>query len=253
MTAPGGGPRVEVHPDADSARRAVAARVAELLRAAGERGVALALPTGETPRGVYAELLRRRREEGLSFARATTFGLDELWPLPPGSPHAFRRLLDERLLGRVDLEPARRQQLDGEVPAAGVAAECARYEKAIARAGGLDLALLGLGRNGHIAFNEPGSTRASRTRRVVLHEDTRLDLARSVGAQAVPHEALTMGVATILAARQVLLLALGPRKAEAVERMLDGPVGPDCPASFLREHPRALVVLDREAAGPRRR
>jgi glucosamine-6-phosphate deaminase len=244
------GPRVEVHADADGARRATAALVADLLRARGERGATLALPTGETPRGVYAELVRRHRE-GLSFRHATTFGLDELWPLSSGGP-SFRRDLDEQLLGRIDIEPARRRHLDGDVAAARVGAACAGYEAAIARAGGLDLALLGLGRNGHIAFNEPGSARDSRTRRVTLHEDTRLDLARSVGAQAVPREALTMGVATILAARQVVLLALGARKSEVVARLLDGPVGPDCPASFVREHPRALVVLDREAAALRR-
>ena len=245
--------RVEVHADAEAARRSAAALIAELLRARGERGAVLALPTGDTPRGVYAELVRRHRDEGLSFRHATTFGLDEFWPLGRGHPHGFRRFLDEHLLARVDSDPARRFHLDGDAPENRADAACALYETAIAAAGGLDLALLGLGTNGHIAFNEPGSLRDSRTRRVTLHESTHLDLARLFGgADAVPKEALTMGVATILAAREVVLLALGARKAPAVARMLDGPIGPDCPASFLREHPRALVVLDREAAAGRR-
>jgi len=249
VSEPAVGLRVEVHADADAAQRATAALIADLLRARAERGAVLALPTGETPRGVYAELVRRHRDEGLSFRYATTFGLDEFWTLPRGHPHGFRRFLDEHLLGRVDSDPARRFHLDGSTPEVRAEEECARYEAAIAEAGGLDLALLGLGTNGHIAFNEPGSPRDSRTRRVALHESTRLDLARLFGgADAVPKEALTMGVGTILAAREVVLLALGARKAAAVARMLGGPIGPDCPASFVREHPRALVVLDREAA-----
>ncbi|HEX5012234.1 MAG TPA: glucosamine-6-phosphate deaminase [Planctomycetota bacterium] len=249
MSAPAPGLRVEVHADADAARRATAARIADLLRTSGERGAVLALPTGETPRGVYAELVRRHREGVLSFRHATTFGLDEFWPLARGSAHSFWRFLDEHVLGRVDSDPARRFHLDGAAPADRADTTCALYEAAIAEAGGLDLALLGLGTNGHIAFNEPGSPRDSRTRRVTLHEGTRLDLARAFGeAQGVPCEALTMGVATILAAREVVLLALGARKAAAVARMLGGPIGPECPASFVREHPRALFVLDREAA-----
>ena len=249
MSAPAVGPRVEVHADADAARRSAAALIAELLSARGERGAVLALPTGETPRGVYAELVRRHRDEGLSFRHATTFGLDEFWTLSRGHPHGFWRFLDEHLLGRVDSDPARRFHLDGGAPEDRAAEACALYEAAIAEVGGLDLALLGLGTNGHIAFNEPGSPRDSRTRRVTLHDSSRVDLARLFGgADAVPKEALTMGVDTILAAREVVLLALGARKAPAVARMLGGPIGPDCPASFLREHPRALVVLDREAA-----
>jgi glucosamine-6-phosphate deaminase len=249
VSAPAPGLRVEVHADADSARRATAARIAELLRVRGERGAALALPTGETPRGVYAELVRRHRDEGLSFRHLTSFGLDEFWPLPRGHGHSFWRFLDEHLLGRVDSNPERRFHLDGGAPEERVDEACALYEAAITAAGGLDLALLGLGTNGHIAFNEPGSGRSSLTRRVTLHASTRLDLARLFGgSEAVPREALTLGVGTILAAREVVLLALGARKAAAVARMLGGPVGPECPASFVRGHPRALVVLDREAA-----
>jgi glucosamine-6-phosphate deaminase len=249
VTRAAGGVRLIVRATADEARREVATLVADLLRVRGERGAALALPTGETPRGVYAELVRRHREHGLSFRHATTFGLDEYWPMAPDDPRSFRHFLDEHLLGRVDIEPAQRFHLDGAVAAGRVAHEAARFERALARAGGLDLALLGLGRNGHIAFNEPGAPRDSRTRLVTLDDRTRLDLARAFGgADAVPRQALTMGVATLLAARRVVLVALGAHKAEVVARMLGGPVGPDCPASFLREHPDVLVVLDREAA-----
>ncbi len=249
MTRALGGVRVDVHATADEARREVARRIAGLLRARGPRGAVLALPTGETPRGVYAELVRLHREEGLSFQHATIFGLDEFWPLPRDDARSFRRFLDEHLLARVDVDPARRQALDGSVAPDAVVAELARFDGALARAGGLDLALLGVGRNGHVAFNEPGTPRDARTRLVTLDEGTRIDLARAFGgAEAVPRQALTLGLLPLLAARRVVLVAFGAHKAEVVARALRGPVGPDCPASFVREHPDALVVLDRAAA-----
>jgi glucosamine-6-phosphate deaminase len=244
-----GGVRVVVHASADDARREVAQLLSGLLAARGPRGATLALPTGRTPRGVYAELLRRHAGERLSFAHVTAFGLDELWPIAPDDPRGFRRALDEQLLGHVDIDPARRVHLDGAVPAAGVPAEVARFDRALAAAGGLDLALLGVGRNGHLAFNEPGSPRDAPTRLVTLEEGTRLDLARTQGrAEPVPRQALTMGLSAILAARRLVVMAFGESKAEVVARMLRGPVGPECPASFVRGHPDALVVLDGPAA-----
>jgi len=249
VTRAAGGVRLVVRATADEARREAASLVADLLVARGAQGATLALPTGETPRGVYDDLVRRHRGEDLSFRHATVFGLDEYWPMTPDDPRSFRRFLEQHLLGRVDVAPARRFHLDGGVPAERVAREAARFERALQVAGGLDLALLGLGRNGHIAFNEPGSPRDSRTRLVTLEDRTRIDLARAFGgADAVPRQALTMGVATLLAARRVVLVALGAHKADVVARTLGGPVGPDCPASFLREHPDACFVLDRESA-----
>jgi len=244
-----GGATVEVHSTADDARRDVARRIAGLLRERGARGAVLALPTGATPRGVYAELLRLHREEGLSFRHATVFQLDEYWPMRPEDPGSFARELDEGLLGLVDQDPARRHRPDGAAPPEDVTRACAAYGAALAAAGGLDLALLGLGRNGHVAYNEPGSPRNARTRRVTLADESRRDAARTFGGlQHVPREALTLGVADLLEARDVLLVALGEAKADVVTRALQGPIGSDCPASFLREHPHALWVLDRAAA-----
>lgn len=249
MTRRVGGARVEVHATAAAAQRDVARRVAGLLRERGPRGAVLALPTGATPRGVYAELVRLHREEGLSFRHAAVFQLDEYWPLDPEHPASFARELDARLLAHVDVDRARCLRPDGAAPPERVAQACADYGRELARAGGLDLALLGLGRNGHVAFNEPGSTPDARTRRIALAGSSRADAARAFGGLAqVPREALTLGLADLLKAREVLLLALGAGKAGVVARALQGPVGPDCPASFLRGHPNALWVLDRAAA-----
>jgi glucosamine-6-phosphate deaminase len=241
-------PSVEVHPDADTARRAVADRVARLLQERGPRGAVIALPTGETPRGLYAELIRRHREQGLSFAQVTTFGLDEYWPLAPGDPRGFARFLDDELLDAVGQPRERRFRLDGSVPESGVATECARYEAALRAAGGLDQALLGLGRNGHIAFCEPGSARDSRTRKLALEASTLVDVAKAFGGDVMPRHALSMGIATLLEAREIVLMAFGAGKAQIVQRALEGPVGPECPASFLREHARTTFVLDRASA-----
>lgn len=249
MTRRVGGARVEVHADAADACRAAAARVAELLRARGPRGAVLALPTGGTTHGIYAELRRLHREQGLSFRHATVFQLDEYWPMRPEDPGSFARELDRHLLAHVDLDPSRRFLPDGAAPEALVERACALYEQVLAECGGIDLALLGLGRTGHVAFNEPGSSRASRTRRVTLAEASRLDAAAAFGDPArVPAQALTLGLANLLEARQVLLVALGVRKAPVVARALQGPVGPECPASLLREHRDATWLLDREAA-----
>jgi glucosamine-6-phosphate deaminase len=245
-----GGARVEVHADAAQAQRDVARRVGALLRERGARGAVLALPTGATPRGVYAELVRLHREEGLSFRHATVFQLDEYWPVAPEHPGSFARELDGQLLAHVDVDRARCFRPDGAAPPERVAQACADYGQALARAGGLDLALLGLGTNGHVAFNEPGSARDSRTRRVALAESSRAGAAQAFGGIGhEPQEALTLGVADLLEAREVLLLALGAGKAGVVARALQGPVGPECPASFLRGHAAATWVLDRAAAG----
>jgi glucosamine-6-phosphate deaminase len=218
--------------------------VAETLAATPD--AVLGLPAGNTPRPLYAELVRRHRGGALSFARASGFNLDEYAGLPADHPASFRRFLDEQLYRQIDLLPARAHAPDG--LAADLAAECARYERAIAEAGGLDLVLLGIGGNGHIAFNEPPAAFASRTRLVALTEATRAVAAAGFGATPVPTHALTMGVATILAARRCVLLAFGAGKAEAIARMLAAPPTPDVPASALQLHANATVIVDAAAA-----
>ena len=188
----------------------------------------LALPVGATPRLVYAELRRRHHAGGLSFARATAFSLDEYVGVARDDPRSFHRTLRDQLYDQVDLDATRIDTPDG--AAADLDAAAAGYEQAIAGAGGIDLALLGIGGNGHIAFNEPGSPFTSRTRVVALAADTRAAAAASFGGiDAVPTDALTIGVATILAARQCVLLAHGAGKAAIVARALEGPDRPGRP------------------------
>jgi glucosamine-6-phosphate deaminase len=207
----------------------------------------LGLAAGMTPVAVYRILVMLHRQ-GLSFANVVTFNLDEYYPMRPSSPHSYARFIRENFLDHVDLDPASAHMLDGSLPAQRVAEHCERYEQAIAAAGGIDLQLLGIGRNGHIGFNEPGSPRASRTRLVSLHEVTRRDAQASFGQAEVPQRGLTMGVGSILHAHRVLLLATGGHKATSVARAVEGPVTDLVPASFLQEHPDASVYLDRSAA-----
>lgn len=207
---------------------------------------ALALPTGATPRPLYAELVRRHRAGGLSFARATTFNLDEFVGVAPDHPASFHRYMDETFFRHVDLPRERAHVPDG--MAADLPAACAAYEAAIASAGGLDLALLGLGEDGHIAFNEPTSSLASRTRLETLSAASRAGHQAAFGAEPVPSHVVTMGVATILDARRCLLLAHGARKAKALAAMVEGPVTSMVPASALQLHASATVLCDEAAA-----
>ena len=229
---------------ADAACLRAARIVGRLLRAKPD--AALALPTGSTPRGIYAELVRQHRDEGLSFARATAFNLDEYVGIPPDHPGSFRRAMHEALYRHVDLSPDRAHAPDGQ--AADLAAACAGYEAAIAAAGGLELALLGLGTDGHIAFNEPTSSFGSRTRLKTLTDETRAANRATFGADQVPHHALTIGIATILSARRCLLVAFGAAKAAAVAKMVEGPLAALVPASALQLHPHATVIVDEAAA-----
>ena len=207
---------------------------------------ALALAAGATPRGIYAELVRQHRTEGLSFARVSAFNLDEYVGLSPEHPRSFRRALAEELYRHVDLPAA--QTFAPEGTAADLAEACRRYEDQIAAVGGLDLVLLGLGRDGHIAFNEPTSSLGSRTRIKTLTEETRAANQPGFGAEPVPRHALTIGIATILAARRIVLVAFGTAKTEAVARTVEGPLSAMVPASALQLHPRATVIVDEAAA-----
>ena len=218
--------------------------VADLL--AAKPDAVLALPAGGTPRPVYADLARRQRAQRLSFARAIAFTLDEYAGVAADDPASFRRYLNDELHRHVDLPRAQAHALDAQ--AADLDAECARYERAIAAAGGLDLCLLGIGGNGHVAFNEPGSAFDSRTRVVDLAAETRAAAAASFGARPVPAHALTIGVATILSARRCVLLAYGGAKADVVARAIQETPSPALPASALQLHPDATFILDNAAA-----
>jgi glucosamine-6-phosphate deaminase len=206
----------------------------------------LLLPTGTTPLGMYRRLVRLHDEGGLSFARATFFNLDEYLGLPPDHPASYRVYMRENFYDHIDADPGRVHVPDGSAP--DPEAECERYEAAIREAGGADLCVLGIGRNGHIGFNEPGAPFDSRTRVVRLSESTRLVNAADFEENRAPEKAITVGMATVFEAREILLLASGANKANAVAAAIEGEVSEDVPASMLRRHPNVTFLLDHAAA-----
>jgi glucosamine-6-phosphate deaminase len=237
--------------DHDDIARLVAARIAALIRAndKARRRTVLGLATGSTPIGVYRELVRMHRRERLSFRRVVTFNLDEYWPMDPSSIHSYHRFMWENLFDHVDIDPANVHILDGTVPRDKVDATCAAYEQAIRDAGGIDFQILGIGKTGHIGFNEPGSGASSRTRLVHLDNITRRDAAADFfGEEHVPREALTMGIATILEAREIAILATGEHKAAIVRRAVEGEVNVEVAATFLQRHPATTFYVDAAAA-----
>jgi len=236
-------PRLEVFANREEAAAAAADRIARVIA----RPAVLGLATGRTLIPVY-EQLTRRHAAGLSFAAATTFNLDEYWPIAPEHPGSFHAYMQRHLFDHVDLAACRRRLPGGLAEEAEIATACRDYERAIQEQGGIDLQLLGLGRNGHIGFNEPGSAHDSRTRRVELHQSTREDNARDFPGEAAPRYAITMGIGTILEARQILLLAFGSSKASALARLLAGPVSLELPASALLAHGQVTIFADPEAA-----
>ena len=241
--------RLHVHTDKAAAVRAVAADIAALIRgrAAEGRRAVLGLATGSTPIPLYAELVRLHREEGLSFRDVTTFNLDEYSGLGPDHDQSYRWFMQRQLFDHVDVTPSETHVPDG--LAKDVAASAAAYEAAIKAAGGIDLQVLGIGRTGHIGFNEPPAGPATRTRQVHLDELTRRDNASFFGDVAkVPHHAVTMGVGTILDCRRVVLLAWGEGKADIVRRSVEDAPSDDCPASWLQRHAACDFVLDAPAA-----
>ena len=243
--------RTVIVDDHDELGRRVAGRIAALIRerTAAGRPVVLGLATGSTPIGVYRELIRLHEEEGLGFRQVLTFNLDEYFPMDPGSVHAYHRFMWENLFSRLDIPRENVRIPRGDLPRTAAEAECLRYEAAIRDAGGIDLQLLGIGRTGHIGFNEPGSGLDSRTRLITLDLVTRKDAAADFfGEENVPREAITMGVATILEAREILLLATGEHKAAIVRRAVEGEVDHEVAATFLQRHPSVTFYLDRAAA-----
>ncbi len=241
-----------VFPTSGQAARHVALMIESLIRQNNSAGrpTVLGLPTGSTPVGLYRELIRLHKEAGLDFGRVITFNLDEYYPMPPDDPHSYRRWMQETFFNHVNLPPQNINIPDGTLPAHEVEDWCARYEQKIRRAGGLDLLVLGIGRTGHVGFNEPGSTRHSRTRMVTLDPVTRRDAASGFfGEDNVPQQAVTMGVGTILDAKKIVLMAFGEHKAKIVQRAVEGPVSDAVAASFLQQHNDATFLLDESAAG----
>jgi len=243
---------VAVFPGSAGASQAVARDIASLVRArqAAGRTAVLGLATGSTPLGLYAELVRMHREEGLSFSNVVTFNLDEYYPIQPANPRSYRHFMQAHLFDHVDIPAGSTHVPDGTVAASALDAHCRDYEEAIRAAGGIDFQVLGIGRTGHIGFNEPGSPRRSRTRMVTLDSLTRRDAAGDFGGEeSTPRQAITMGVKTILEARRIVLMAWGQHKAEIVRAAAEGPVTPQITASFLQEHDNVHFVIDRAAAG----
>ncbi len=239
-------PNVEVRPTYAALCREVAAQIAALIRR--KPNAVLGLATGTTPIGVYEELARLHRAENLDFSRVITFNLDEYFPLAPDAPQSYHRFMHEHLFGHINCQnwhvPDGRKR-----DRALVEADCAAYEALISQSGGLDFQLLGIGRTGHIGFNEPGSAQDSRTRLVTLDSVTRADAAEAFGGlENVPARAITMGIGSILQAREIVVMATGARKAEIVKLALEGKITSKVPASFLREHAHATWFLDDAAA-----
>ncbi|MGD1888276.1 MAG: glucosamine-6-phosphate deaminase [Cohaesibacteraceae bacterium] len=237
--------KVLILPTAERAAMHVAKLIADTV--IGTANPVLGLATGGTMEPVYRELVHRHQAGELSFAGVTTFNLDEYVGLPPAHPQSYHSTMRRLLFDYVDIDLERCHLPQGD--AKDIEVEAARYEAAIANAGGIDLQLLGVGSNGHIGFNEPTSSLGARTRVKTLTRETRSANARFFSSpDEVPRYALTMGPATIMDARQCVLLAIGAGKADAIARMVEGPVGADCPATALQWHPKATIVLDPEAA-----
>ena len=243
--------RTVIVPNYDELAGLIADRIVQVIHreVAAKGRCVLGQATGSTPLGIYRELIARHKKGEVSFAQVVTFNLDEYYPMPAGGPQSYRRYMGENLFDHVDVRPEHVHIPDGTVRREQIEEYCAGYERAIAEAGGIDFQILGIGRSGHIGFNEPGSARDSTTRLVTLDTVTRRDAATDFfGEQYVPREAITMGVATILGAREIALIATGEHKAAIVRRAVEGDVSHDVAATYLQTHPNVTVFLDGPAA-----
>jgi glucosamine-6-phosphate deaminase len=250
------GATVQVFPDSPTASRAAADLIARTIRdALAARGKAvLGLATGNTPVPVYERLVALHKSGELSFQDVSTYNLDEYYPISPSDPQSYRAFMHRHLFAHIDLAPNRAHVLDGTVPEAFAHEHAAQFDRWIGADGGLDLQLLGIGRNGHIGFNEPSSLAVDDaaklpTRVMELHPITLADAANDFGDPSlVPRRALTMGVAPILASRSILVLAFGVKKAEIVAKALKGPITAEVPATLLRRKPDGVTWMLDEAA-----
>ena len=240
-----------IYSSADAACETVADAISQLIteRNAANKKTVLGLATGSTPVRLYRELIRRHREEGLSFANVITFNLDEYYGLPGDHPESYRKFMQDQLFDHVDLKPENTNVPEGIVERDAVFKSCKSYEDAINAAGGIDIQILGIGRTGHIGFNEPGSGPETRTRLVTLDSLTRKDAARDfLGEENVPRHAITMGVGTILDTRKVFLLAWGEGKASIIAKTVEGEQTDTIPATFLQQHKQCTFCIDEAAA-----
>jgi glucosamine-6-phosphate deaminase len=240
-----------IYANAEEASRAIASEIASLIRLKASEGkqAIIGLATGSSPKMVYAELIRMHKNEKLSFKNVITFNLDEYYPMEPDSIQSYVRFMNEQLFDHVDIPKGNINIPDGTLPLEKVAEFCRDYEQKIENYGGLDFQLLGIGRNGHIGFNEPGSLINSRTRMMTLDLTTRIDATADFGGLSkVSRKAITLGIQKIMEAKRVVLLAWGEHKALNVARAIEGKVSSDVPASYLQQHSNANFVIDTTAA-----
>lgn len=241
----------DVFTNAPMAAKHVAHEIADLMGSRAEKGknCVLGLATGSTPVGIYAELVRMHREEGLTFQNVITFNLDEYYPMQPNELQSYVRFMNEHLFDHIDIPKENVNIPDGTVAPEIVADYCRDYEEKIVECGGIDIQILGIGRTGHIGFNEPGSDETSRTRLITLDTVTRTDAASDFfGAENVPRRAITMGVGTILNAWKIFILAFGENKGPIVARTVEGEPSPLVPATYLQQHRNVEVLLDPAAS-----
>ncbi|CAM3339171.1 glucosamine-6-phosphate deaminase [Aquirufa ecclesiirivi] len=240
-----------IYSDSEKASKAVAQEIASLIRerAKEKKPAVLGLATGSSPKKVYQELIRMHNEEGLSFKNVITFNLDEYYPMEPDAIQSYVRFMKEQLFDHVDIAINNINIPDGTLAIEKIPEFCRDYDEKITKLGGLDFQLLGIGRNGHIGFNEPGSLINSKTRLMTLDISTKIDAAIDFGGlEKVHKKAITMGIDKIMHAKRVILLAWGEHKAESVARAVEGPVTSDIPASYLQQHNNATFILDETAA-----
>lgn len=242
---------VQIYEKPAEAVKAIACEIAELIRTndAQNKKCVLGLATGSSPIKLYQELVRMHKEEGLSFKNVVTFNLDEYLPMPKESVHSYHYFMHHHLFDHIDIEPKNIHIPDGTLKSDEIENFCKEYEQAIETAGGIDIQILGIGRTGHIGFNEPGSALNSKTRMVYLNELTMKDASGEFGGiDKVPTRAITMGVGTIMKARKVILMAWGENKAPIIRATIEGSISDAIPATFLQNHPNAQFVIDESAA-----
>ncbi|PJX28514.1 glucosamine-6-phosphate deaminase [Psychroflexus sp. S27] len=243
--------KLNLFQDAEAASLFVAHQIAELIREKEKQAkpAVLGLATGNTPKGVYQELIRLHRNEGLSFKNVISFNLDEYYPILPDDQQSYTYFMRQYLFKHVDIKPEQTHIPHTDFSEEGIAQYCQDYEDKIQSLGGMDFQLLGIGRNGHIGFNEPGSDFESKTRLVNLDSLTREDAKAAFGSlDKVPEKAISVGVQTISKAKKILLLALGERKSEIMQQAINGEITTEVPASFLQSLSQAEFVLDASAA-----
>jgi glucosamine-6-phosphate deaminase len=236
-----------IYDSSSAASKAVAKEISDLIRQKAKDGkmCVLGLATGSTPTGVYGELVRMHQEEGLSFKNVVSFNLDEYYGVQPDALQSYVRFMKEYLFDHIDILPENVNIPDGTVPKDQISDYCQKYEAKMKALGGLDLQLLGIGRTGHIGFNEPGSGINSRTRLIALDHITITDAASDFfGEEFVPRKAITMGVGSILDAKRIIMMAWGEGKAPIIRHAVEGEITDSVPATYIQKHANTLVVLD---------